>query len=41
MRYEVARSVQDKSVHVIFHEGTFETLPQASRDGPVARVERR
>jgi hypothetical protein len=27
MRYEVVRSVEDKSVHVIFHEGTFDTLP--------------
>jgi hypothetical protein len=31
MRYEVVRSVNDKSLHVIFNEGGFEALPQRVR----------
>jgi hypothetical protein len=31
MRYEVVRSVADKSLHVIFTEGTFDSLPQRVR----------
>jgi hypothetical protein len=27
MRYEIVRSVHDKSVHVIFGGGTFDALP--------------
>jgi len=27
MRYEVVRSVEDKSVHLIFREGMFDELP--------------
>jgi hypothetical protein len=27
MRYEVVRSAEDKSVHVIFREGTLDELP--------------
>lgn len=27
MRYDIVRSVHDKSVHLIFREGTFDTLP--------------
>jgi len=27
MHYEVVRSVEDKNVHVIFPEGTFDQLP--------------
>ena len=35
MRYEVVRSVEDKSVHVIFRAGTFDDLPaRIKRMGP-------
>src|SRR5262249_43960503 len=35
MRYEVVRSVEDKSVHMLFHEGTFDDLPaRIKRMGP-------
>jgi hypothetical protein len=35
MRYEVVRSVNDKSLHVIFNEGGFDALPQRIRQlGP-------
>ena len=35
MRYEAVRSVNDKSLHVIFNEGTFDALPQRIRSlGP-------
>jgi len=31
MHYEVIRSVTDKSIHLIFKEGTFGTLPDLIR----------
>jgi hypothetical protein len=31
MRYEAVRSVNDKSLHVIFNEGAFDALPQRIR----------
>ena len=35
MRYEVVRSTNDKSLHVIFDAGTFDALPQRIRQlGP-------
>ena len=35
MRYEAVRSVNDKSLHIIFNEGSFNPLPQRIRSlGP-------
>jgi hypothetical protein len=35
MRYEAVRSVNDKSLHIIFNAGAFDTLPQRVRQlGP-------
>ena len=31
MRYEAVRSANDKSLHVIFNDGAFETLPHSIR----------